>query len=134
MSLTGIPETDMMILMQLEDHELGPVCQANSYIRSLCRDPSFWYKRIIEKIGKSLKENLKLVKNMKIVDINGKQIEKMKDFFGLTLEELNKFLNEIPLNGLYGLYVLYHIYQHMDNIVNLINFTIYSMGGIYLLL
>ena len=115
MSLTGIPETDMMILMQLEDHELGPVCQANSYIRSLCRDPTFWYKRIIEKIEKSLKENLKLVKNLKNVSINGKQIENMRNFFGLTLEELNKFLNEIPLNGLY---VLYNIYQDMDKMVN----------------
>ena len=53
-SLIRIPEIDMNILLQLEDYELSQICQVNSYVDSLCNDPTFWYKKIIEKIDKSI--------------------------------------------------------------------------------
>ena len=36
--LTGNKDADFIILMKLDDRELGLVCQANKYVRSLCND------------------------------------------------------------------------------------------------
>lgn len=40
-TLTGNKDTDFLILMQLNDYELGKVCQANKYVKSLCDDNDF---------------------------------------------------------------------------------------------
>jgi len=117
--LTGDKNLDMEILMKLKDHELGPVCQANKYINSLCKTPIFWYNRLIKKIEKSYQENLKLNKNMKKFEVNGIELENMKDYFGFeNLQELNNFLNEFSLNALYSLYVMYDII--VNNLVDLV--------------
>jgi len=108
--LTGDKNLDMEILMKLKDHELGPVCQANKYINSLCKTPIFWYNRMIKKIEESYQENLKLNKKIKKFEVNGLKLEKMKDYFGFdNLQELNNFLNEFHINALYSLYVIYDV-------------------------
>lgn len=107
--LTGDKNLDMEILMKLKDHELGPVCQANKYINTLCKTPIFWYNRMIKKIEESYQKNLKLNKNFKKSDINGKNLEDMKKYFGFeSLQELNNFLNEFSINALYSLYIMYY--------------------------
>jgi hypothetical protein len=118
MSLTGVRDTDILILMQLEDHELGPVCQVNSYVRSLCKDPNFWYKRIIEKNYKSMeaikKFNKRIIKL--IPNINGIQIEKIREFFGFkNLQQLSEFLNKFSI---YAIAMINANYDHIDITVN----------------
>jgi hypothetical protein len=46
MSLTGNKETDFLVLMELNDEELGKVCQVNKYVNKLCNDDNFYRKRI----------------------------------------------------------------------------------------
>lgn len=117
--LTGDKNLDMEILMKLKDYELGPVCQANKYINTLCKTPIFWYNRMIKKIEESYQKNLKLNKNMKKFEVNGINLEKMKDYFGFeNLQELNNFLNKFSLNALYSLYVMYDII--VNNLVDLV--------------
>ena len=115
MSLTGNKDTDMLILLQLEDHELGPVCQVNSYVRKICNDENFWYRRIVNKITKSYNLNRNLLKSvdknllksvdinlLKSVDINSERIHIMKNFFGFeNLKDLNNYLNEFYINSVY---------------------------------
>ena len=45
--LTGNKQTDFIVLMNLNDQELGKVCKVNKYVNSLCADPHFWFNRII---------------------------------------------------------------------------------------
>jgi hypothetical protein len=48
---TGLKDTDLLILMELEDKELFEVCSLNKYLRSLCNNDYFWYNRIVKKYG-----------------------------------------------------------------------------------
>ena len=45
--LTGNKDADFLILMELNDRELGVVCQANKYVSSLCKDERFWLNRLL---------------------------------------------------------------------------------------
>ena len=45
--MTGNKQTDFIVLMNLNDQELGKVCTVNKYVNSLCNDPQFWLNRII---------------------------------------------------------------------------------------
>lgn len=47
--LTGDKNLDMMILMQLNDNELGKVCQVNKYVNSLCENDIFWMNRFLKR-------------------------------------------------------------------------------------
>lgn len=106
--LTGNRDLDMEIILKLEDRELGLVCQANSYVRNICNDPAFWYKKIIEKIDKSKERSVKLDKRIKPKEIQGKELDSMKDIFGFSdLKELYLFLKELPQDSLYLLYLSY---------------------------
>ena len=44
--LSGHKNTDMLILMNLNDSELGKVCSVNKYINSICENTDFWNMRI----------------------------------------------------------------------------------------
>lgn len=44
--LVGNKDVDFLVLMQLDDRELGIVCQSNKYVRSLCNDENFWLKKL----------------------------------------------------------------------------------------
>jgi len=50
-TFTGLKDTDLLILMELEDKELFEVCSLNKYLRSLCNNDYFWYNRIVKKYG-----------------------------------------------------------------------------------
>ena len=113
--LTGIKDTDILILLQLEDHELGPVCSVNSYVRSLCNDENFWRIRIINKIKKGLENNLKFYPGLGKREITGIAIDEIKKYFGFsTLKELNTYLNKIPTTALY---YSYSRFTYMDNFI-----------------
>ena len=44
--LSGNKNTDMLILMNLNDNELGKVCSVNKYVNSICEDKHFWNMRV----------------------------------------------------------------------------------------
>lgn len=105
MSLTGVRDVDMEIILQLEDRELPAVCAVNKYVNSICQSDAFWYRRLINRISKAREDNLSKYKDLKIIDINGERIKNMRRFFGLkNLKELNSFLNELPQNAAYLAY------------------------------
>lgn len=113
--LTGIKDTDILILLQLEDDELGSVCAVNSYVRSLCNDEKFWRLRIINKIKKSMEITLKNYPGLPKGEINGIVIDEMKAYFGFsTLKRLNNYLNQIPIAALY---YLYSRFRYIDNFI-----------------
>ena len=66
MSLSGVKDTDFLILDKLNDYELGRVCQANKYVKKLCNDDTFWRNRMI--------------KNLERININVELIFKIKEF------------------------------------------------------
>lgn len=44
--MTGVPEIDINILLQLDDASLTHVCQVDEYIRSLCNSDDLWRRRL----------------------------------------------------------------------------------------
>ena len=105
MSLTGLKDVDMEIILHLEDKELPRVYAVNKYVNEICQSDAFWYKRLIKKIAKVRDINLANYKELKIIDINGERIREIQQFFGLkSLKELNSYLNELPTNAIYLLY------------------------------
>ena len=105
MSLTGVRDVDMEIILQLEDSDLPRVCAVNKYVNEICQSDAFWYRRLINRITKVRDINLTNYKELIIIDTNGERIREMQRFFGLkSLKELNIFLNELPPNAVYLLY------------------------------
>ena len=105
MSLTGVKDVDMEIILQLEDTELPRVCAVNKYVNEICQSDAFWYKRLINRIAKVRDINLSNYKGLKIIDINGERIREMQRFFGFkNLKGLNSYLNELHPNAAYLLY------------------------------
>ena len=112
MSLTGVRDVDMEIILQLEDSDLPRVCAVNKYVNEICESDAFWYRRLINRIAKVKDINLSNYKELEIIDINGERIKEMQRFFGLkSLKELNSFLNELPLNAAY---LLYYAFPYFD--------------------
>lgn len=78
--LTGNKDADFIILMMLNDYELGKVCQANKYVNSLCNDSEFWLNRIMAKYS-----------------LSGQETLEMRDYLGIsTMKELYMYLKTIP--------------------------------------
>ena len=115
MSLTGIKDVDMNIILQLEDRELPWVCAVNKYVNEICESDTFWYRRLINRITKVRDDNLSKYKQLKIIDVTGERIREMQRFFGYkSLKELNMFLNELPPNAVY---LLYYDFQSLDDLI-----------------
>jgi hypothetical protein len=96
MSLTGNKQTDILVLMQLEDHELKSVCEVNKYVKSLCDDDMFWMNRIIERMSKTCirAKQIDYYKTM-ICNVLGSEILFMKEFLGfVSYREMNNWLNQ----------------------------------------
>ena len=118
MSLTGIRDVDMNIILQLEDSDLPRVCAVNKYVNEICESDAFWYRRLINRITKVRDDNLSKYKKLIIIDVTGKRIREMQRFFGLkSLKELNMFLNELPRNAVY---LLYYTFPSFDEQIRLI--------------
>lgn len=43
--ITGTKDTDMELLLRMDDETLASTCQTNRYISELCRDEQFWKRR-----------------------------------------------------------------------------------------
>jgi hypothetical protein len=113
MSLTGVGDVDMEIILQLEDRELSRVCCVNKYLNEICQSDTFWYKRLINRIATARNDNLSKYKQLMLIDINGKRIREMQEYFGLKdLKEVNNFLNELPYKAVY---LLYYAFPCFDN-------------------
>ncbi len=74
MSLTGIRDVDIEILLNLDDSELPRVCSVNKYVNKLCEHDDFWYRRIINKISKVKEYNFSQVKGLIDIPITGERI------------------------------------------------------------
>ena len=82
MSLTGVRDVDMNIILQLEDRELPRVCAVNKYVNEICESDAFWYRRLINRITKVRDDNFSKYKKLKIIDVTGDRIREMQKFFG----------------------------------------------------
>lgn len=66
-SMTGVPEIDINILLQLDDESLTHVCQVDEYIRTLCNGDDLWrrrlemnYPRVLQYIKQYINPNISL--------------------------------------------------------------------------
>lgn len=65
-AFTGNKDADMIILQNLDDYDLGRVCNVNKYTRDLCRNENFWMNRMLKRFGQfdsdisALRDRLKL--------------------------------------------------------------------------
>ena len=86
--LTGNKDTDILILMQLEDHELGAICQVNKYIHSLCVNDLFWLNRIINRINQTciLARKIPFFNKMECT-VDRINVENILDYFGFKTFE-----------------------------------------------
>lgn len=48
---TGVFNTDMLILLQLDNTSLCKVCQTNKYIHKICQDERFWQAKVRTEYG-----------------------------------------------------------------------------------
>lgn len=65
MSLTGVPEVDFQLLLQMALPELFRICQTNLYLNSICNDDYFWQMKVDHDYGAdvaSLKHTLETYK------------------------------------------------------------------------
>lgn len=107
--LTGYKDTDFIVLMQLNDRELGLVCQVNKYVNSLCNEPQFWLNRIMA--------------NFPQYPFTGEEIRKMKDYLGFsTIRELYVYLKSIPEKVIFGFGTGNNLYETKKYIPILIKY------------
>lgn len=105
MTLTGIRDIDIEILLKLDDLDIFHISIVNKYMNMICENNNFWYKKIINKIEKTKRDNFSKVKNLDSIDIIAERIREMQKYFGFeNLKRLNYFLNRIPVNALYQEY------------------------------
>lgn len=50
-TLTGLFDTDVLILLNLDEKGLGRICQVNQYIRKICNDERFWQSKVRKEYG-----------------------------------------------------------------------------------
>jgi hypothetical protein len=112
MSLTGVRDVDMEIIMNLTDRELPAVCSVNKYVNDICQSDAFWYKRLIKRIIEAREDNYSKYKKLIMIDVTGERIREMQRFLGLkSLKELNSYLNELPPKAAY---LAYHDFPRLD--------------------
>ena len=104
--LTGLRQTDMLILQQLRDDELDPVCEVNAYLKSICDDPIFWYNRINNKMLPGLEHAIKY-RHLNINDyLSHNAINKIRQFLGFdSLKEMSRYIDQIPEKARFQIYV-----------------------------
>lgn len=96
MSLTGLKDVDMEIILQLDDRDLPRVRRVNKYVNEICQSDAFWYKRLINRITKIMKDNFSKYKDLKMIDVCGEKIKEMQEFYGLkNLKEFKLFFERI---------------------------------------
>lgn len=73
--LTGNKDTDVIILMKLNDKELSAVCSVNRYINKICKSRDFWNKRTIT-----------------VFQITHDELDQLRKYLNLDGKELYVFL------------------------------------------
>ena len=118
--LTGLRQTDMLILQKLRDDELEPVCATSEYLKSICDDPIFWYNRITNKLKLSTEIYGQVFPEAyarRTFHGTHQDIDDVKDYYGFkTLKELSAFMDHIPPKGLFNTFQ--HDYQPDNDIKN----------------
>ena len=121
--LTGLRQTDMLILQQLRDNELDPVCETSEYLKSICDDPIFWYNRIRNKLNPSIKRFNQEYPTDNIIGIEYQntfqEIDLVKEYYGFkSLKELSSFMDQLPSLAL--LLIFNQIYTNtIDEIIDM---------------
>lgn len=59
-TLTGIVDTDMVIISNLDDRSLLSLCSVDQYTNSLCKDEKFWEYRTRNKYSKCFLKDIKI--------------------------------------------------------------------------
>ena len=54
MNFTGNKDVDYEILYRLKDQDLANTCKVNSYLRSLCKNDTFWFNKTIKRFSEVL--------------------------------------------------------------------------------
>jgi hypothetical protein len=96
MGFTGHKDTDILVLMQLDDKELASICSVNKYINSLCDSEQFWLNRILLNLKKSCEYASKITffKDINCNEFEGNLVQ-VKNYFGYThYRDLNTYLNK----------------------------------------
>jgi len=92
--LTGIPELDEKILMNLNAKDLFNACAVNQYVQSVCQADTFWKKKII-------KDYCSKVLAVEVFDKTFKEKYRRLSHGFVTIEELLQMqVNDVP-NGFY---------------------------------
>ena len=118
MSLTGIRDIDIEILLKLNDIELCKVFTLNKYINNLYESNDFWYRRIINRISTTKKYNFSRIKTLHNIEITAERVREMQKYYGIDkLKGFNYFLNKLPENALYQDYFAFD--NHDDSINNI---------------
>lgn len=86
MDLTGIPEIDQVILLNLDYPSLNRVCQSNRYLNTLCMDDLFWKEKFIHDFGQlSWKSN----------DSNHKYYKVFYDKYIIVKSDIQTFVDRL---------------------------------------
>jgi hypothetical protein len=93
-TFTGLKDTDLLILMELNDNDLFKVCSINKYLNSLCNNEYFWYNRIVKKYGedvaKQTNKNTWKKYYIFLIKSNIKLYFDRHNFFYLSSKKLNQ--------------------------------------------
>ena len=101
MALTGNKDIDFKILLELNDTELGRVCQVNKYVNSLCNDDNFWRLKVYRF-------------NSLITPDQYKYLNKGKTFYEFaTWKDMYK--NILERGGIYSFMVEDEDIEHINN-------------------
>lgn len=98
-------DTDILVLLKLNDTDLVKICSLNRLYRNICNDDNFWRLKVVNYIGKKQeKHNMQLHADDidEIIKIDYKMIEDTKFFLEFhTWKEFYIFLVENKVNIYY---------------------------------
>lgn len=81
--LTGDKNLDMMILMQLNDDELGKVCSVNKYVNVLCSNDIFWMNRFLKRYS-----------------IDNNEASSFRSYLNMNWKELYRYFKQFKLKNI----------------------------------
>ena len=119
MSLTGIKDLDLTILLNMDDVSLENMCRVNKYAKKMCNNNYFWYLKFTN-----------IIKNL--------PFDKSIDYKSLYFEihNLNDFINFIIYNDNQPLklwLLKYHLTAYENVVFNKLNDYLSSLNDIHTL-
>jgi hypothetical protein len=107
--LTGVKDTDLLILTELDDRSLLSYCQTNKYARNICNNEDFWRNRVYKVYGE--------------VSAKLKSIErKWKDYYLSIVYYTDKYTNnralkQVALKGDMDLFLYFSQFENEKNVI-----------------